>query len=105
MLARLGKVRTIPLLLQQRQQLSYRRADIADNAEIDRGTAADLLRPNIDLSDAHGAALRVELAVRKIGPKHQHDIAIEHRVVAGRKADQPGHADIERVVPLDMFLA
>jgi hypothetical protein len=57
------------------------------------------------LGDADTASLRIELAVGKIGPEHQQDIAVEHRVVAGREADQSGHPDIARVVPLDIFLA
>ena len=28
-----------------------------------------------------------------------------HREIAGRKADQSGHADIEGIVPFDMLLA
>jgi len=40
--------------------------------------------------DAHAASLRIELVVRAIGPEHQQDIAVEHRVVARRKADQHG---------------
>jgi len=57
------------------------------------------------LGDADTAALRVKLAVRKIGPEHQQDIAVEHRIVARREADQPGHADIVWVVPLHMLFA
>ena len=47
----------------------------------------------------------IELAIREISAQHQQHVAIEHRVVAGRKADQSGHADIEGIVPLDMLLA
>ena len=38
-------------------------------------------------------------------PEHQQHVAIEHRVIAGREPDQPGHADVVGVLPLDMLLA
>ena len=104
-LAGLREMRTVAFLLQQRQQGSERCLYIADHAEIDRGAASDVLRPDIDLGDADTSSLRIELPIRKIGPEHQQDIAVEHCVVAGREADQPGHADIVGIVPLDMFFA
>jgi len=48
---------------------------------------------------------RIELAIREVGAEHQEHVAIEHGVVTRRETDQPGHADIKRVVPLDMLLA
>ena len=64
-----------------------------------------LLGPDIDLRDADARSLRIELPIGKVGPEHQQDVAVEHRVIAGRKADQPGHADVVGVLPLDMLLA
>ena len=64
-----------------------------------------MLRSTIDLSDARAAALRIELPIRKISPEHQQDVAVEHRVVARRESDQPGHADVVGIVPLDVLLA
>jgi hypothetical protein len=49
--------------------------------------------------------MRIELTIGKIGAEHQQHIAIEHRIVTGGEADQTGHSDIVRVVPLDVFLA
>ena len=104
-LLRLGEMRAVALLLEQRQQRRERRAHVADHAEIDRRAAADVLRPDIDLRDADAAPSRIELPIGEIGPEHQQDVAVEHRVIAGREADQPGHADVVGVVPLDMLLA
>jgi hypothetical protein len=104
-LARLREVGLVAFLLQQQKQGGEGRFYVADHAEIDRGAASDLLGTQIDLHDAHTPSLRIELAVRKIGPEHQQDVAVEHRVVARREADQPGHADVVRVVPFDIFFA
>ena len=60
---------------------------------------------DIDLRNARAAALRIELPIREVGAEHQQDVAVAHRVVAGREADQPGHADVVGVVPFDMLLA
>ena len=98
-------MRAVALLLEQRQQRRERRAHVADDAEIDRRAATDVLRPEIDLRDADTAPSRIELAIGEVGPEHQQDVAVEHRVVAGREADQPGHADVVGIVPFDMLLA
>jgi len=105
MLPRLGEVRAVGLLIEQRRQGRQCRADIAHDADIDGHAAADILTPQIDLSDANLGAVRVELAVGEIGAEHQQDVAIAHGVVAGREADEPGHADIVGVVPFHMLLA
>src|SRR6267142_562560 len=72
---------------------------------ISRRAAADLFGPHIHLCDANPGAAGIELAIRKIGSEHQQNVAIEHGVIAGGEADQSGHADVKRVVPLDMLLA
>ena len=105
MRARLGQMLTVGFLPQQRQQLTQRCAHIADNAEIDRRAAADVFRADIDLRDAHSAASGIKLPVRKIGTEHQQDIAVEHRVIAGREPDQPGHPHVVGVGPFDVLLA
>jgi hypothetical protein len=46
-----------------------------------------------------------ELPVREVGAEHQQRVAPQHRPIAGREAEQPGHADVERVVVLDELLA
>ena len=63
-----------------------------------------MLRPDVDLGDASGS-LRVELTIGEVGAEHQQRIAIVHRVIAGREADEPCHADIVGVVPFHMLLA
>ena len=98
-------MRAVAFLLQQRQQGGERCLYVTDHAEIDRGAASNVLRPDIDLGNATRRSLRIELPIGKVGPEHQQDITVEHRVIAGREADQPGHADIVRVVPFDIFFA
>jgi hypothetical protein len=57
MLLRLGEMRAVALVFEQRQQRRERRADVADNAEINGGAAADVFGPDIDLRDADLASL------------------------------------------------
>src|SRR5258707_9370157 len=92
-------------LLDERQHTFNGRGNVANYPEIDWRAAADLFGSHIHLRDAYPRTARIELAIRKIGTEHQEDVAIEYGVVARGEADQPGHADIKRVVPLDMLLA
>src|SRR5208337_1669636 len=78
----LGKMRTIAFRLKPRQERLKRCPDITDDAEVYCGAAAEMLRSEIDLSDAHAAALRIELPIWKIGPDHQQNVAVEHRIIA-----------------------
>ena len=48
---------------------------------------------------------RQELLVGEIGPEQQQRVAGMHCGVAGGEADKAGHADIVRIVELDMLLA
>src|SRR5271154_2344220 len=98
-------MRAVGFLVEQRQQGAERRLDVSYDAEIDRGAPSDVLRPDVDLRDADARSVRIELPIRKVRPEHQQDIAIEHGVVAGRVPDQPGHADVVGVLPLDVLLA
>ena len=91
------------LALQAREQQPQGRADIAQHPDLDRRAAADRFCPDVDLGDVRG--LRVELPIGKIGAQHQQGVAALHRVIAGGETDQPGHADIVGVLPLDIFLA
>jgi hypothetical protein len=95
----------VALLLDERHDHFERRANVSHYAKIDRRAAADLLGPDIHLRDFDPRPPRIELAIRKIGPEHQENVAIEHGVVPGRETDQPGHADVKRVIPLHMLLA
>src|SRR5258705_12160284 len=111
-LARLGvmfgrpvEMGTVARLLDERQHAFNGRANVAHHAEIDRRAAADLFGPHIHLRDAYPRTAWIELTVWKISAEHQENVAIEHGVVARREADQSSHADVERVVPLHMFLA
>ena len=93
------------LFLDERRQRVERRADVADNAKIDRHTPAYVFGAHIHLRDAYSRATGIELAVWEVRAEHQQHVAIEHRVVARRKANQSGHADVKRIIPLDVFLA
>src|ERR1700739_3823604 len=96
---------TVFLLLQAWQECVNGRAHVSNHGEVDRRAAPDGLRPQIDLSDPDPGTARIELPIGKVVPKHQQDVAIHHRVIARRKADQTGHADVVRILPLDIFLA
>ena len=65
--------------------------------------APDRLRTDIDLRDA--GLRRIEGAIGKIRAQHQKRVAGFHGVIAGGEADQAGHADVVRIVPLDVVLA
>src|SRR5262249_61279601 len=80
------------------------RANVAPYSHLDRCPPTDYFAASIDLGDPR-AAPRIELPIGKIGSEHEQDVAIEHGVVARRKPDQPGHADVIGIVPLDVFLA
>ena len=51
------------------------------------------------------ALLGIELPIREIRSQHQQRVAVDHRVVARREADQPGHADVDRDCRARRFLA
>ncbi len=89
----------------QRRVRGGLKGNVAHHAEIDRRAAADLFGPHIHLRDAYPRTAWIELTVWKISAEHQENVAIEHGVVARREADQSSHADVERIVPLHMFLA
>jgi hypothetical protein len=74
-------------------------------AHVYRAAPPDLLSADVNLSDTHRLALRVELSVGKIRSEHQQGVAVQHRIVARGEADQSGHADVVGVVPLDVLLA
>ena len=91
------------LRLQLRQQRLDRGADVADKAEVELAAAAEIFRADIDLGDLR--VRRQELLVGKIGPEHQQHVAGMHRGIAGREADEAGHADVVGIVVLDVLLA
>ena len=88
--------------LQQREQCPDGVADVADETEVEGHATTEVLTAQVDLDE--GRALRVELAVREVGAEHQHGVGLLHRPVPGREAEQPGQADVEGVVPLDLLL-
>src|SRR2546430_2435093 len=49
MALRVGEMRAVSFLTQQRQQRNERRADVTHDPEIDDGTATDVFRPEVDL--------------------------------------------------------
>lgn len=64
-----------------------------------------MFRTYVRLRNPYAASLRIELAIGEIASKDQKNVAIGHGVIARRKADQPGHADVVRIVPFHTFFA
>ncbi len=93
----------VALCLQLRQQRADRGADIADDAEVEPAAAPEIFRPDIDLGDLR--VRRQKLLVGKIGPEHQQHVARMHRGIAGREADEAGHADVVGIIEFDVLLA
>ena len=85
------QVRAVGLGRQQRQQRLDRVLDRADQAELDRRAAAERsparCRPGRSVH-----VVGIELLVGEVGAEHQQRVAVLHRPVAGREAEQPGHA-------------
>jgi hypothetical protein len=77
--------------------------DRAEQAEMERAAIAERFRPHIDLRDLR--ALRIERPVRKIRTEHQECVAVLHRGVTRRKADETGHPHVVGIVVFDEFLA
>ena len=90
-------------LLELGQQRRHRGADIADDAQRQVAAIAEALRPDVDLHDP--GALGIELAVGEVGAEQQERVAVLHRRIARGEADEAGHADVERIVVFDIFLA
>jgi hypothetical protein len=66
------------------------------------GAAADVLGRKSTWAMRY-CSLRIELPI--VGAEHQQGIALAHSVVAGREADESGHADVVRIVPFDVLFA
>ena len=90
---------------------SVRRGSSAASVSLTSPTSAELPAgndcpaPPAAGRSAPRARPRIELPVGEVGPQHQERVAVHHRGVAGRKADEPRHADIVWIVVLDMLLA
>jgi hypothetical protein len=80
-------------------------ANVAHHTEVNWRASANVFRPYIHLRNLDASAARIELAVWEVRAQHQQHVAIEHRVVARRKADQASHSNVKWVVPFDIFLA
>src|SRR5271166_2706438 len=90
------------VLRQLWQKGSERGPGIAHKAEVNLGTASELLAAKIDLN--HRRVFGKELLIREVGSDHQQQIAVHHRLVSGRESEKAGHAHIEGVVVLDELL-
>jgi hypothetical protein len=102
-LARILEEAPVGLALELRHQRLQGRLHIADQTELQRRALAQRGAAPVDLH--HVAMRRIEVAIREIGAEHHERVARHHRVIAGAEADQPGHADVERVVPLHVLFA
>ena len=97
------QVRRIGLGRDQRQQRIDRVLDGADQRNVDRHPAADLLAPHVDLDHRYPA--RIKLPVGEVGAEHDQRVAVLHRPVTRAESDQPGHPHIVGIVILDELLA
>src|SRR5208337_4506832 len=104
MALRSSEMPTIALLVDERQQRRERRSDIAGDPKIDRDTTPYVLGPDIDLRNADARPFGIKLSIGEVGPEHEQHIAVAHRVVARREADQTGHTDVVGIVPFDVLL-
>ena len=77
--------------------------DRADQRDLDRHPAADLLAAHVDLDHRH--PVREERPVGEVGAEHDQGVAVLHGPVPGAEPDQPGHPHVVRVVVLDELLA
>ena len=97
------QVIVVPVLFQLWQERLQCRLRIPHKTVVHLCAPPELLSAKINLDD--GCVLGKELLVRKVRSDHQQKIAVHHRVIAGRKSEQSGHAHVERVVVLDEFLS
>ena len=91
------------VLLELRKQHLQRRLRVTYQPEIKFRATSELLPAQIDLRDLR--LFWIKLLIGKIGADHEQHFAIHHRVVTGGKSEQTSHADVERIVVLDEFLA
>jgi len=82
MFASLVEMSAVSLLLEARQECVDSCAHVANYREIDRCSASDHFRPQVDLGDPDPRAAWVELSIGEIGPEHEQDVAIHHRIIA-----------------------
>ena len=73
---RVVEVRAVASWRQLRQQRLDRGADVADEAEIEPGAAAEMLRPDVDLRDL--GVVGQELLVGEVRAEHQQHVAGMH---------------------------
>ena len=93
----------VRVLLHFWQHRLQRQFHIPDQPQLQRAAIAQCFGAQVDLRDI--AVLRIKLAIREIGAQHQQGVTAHHGLVTRCKTDQPGHADVIRVVVFDMFLA
>jgi hypothetical protein len=79
-----------------------RRPHIPHHADLYRVTAAEVSRVDVDLHDS--GAIGIELAPGEIAAEQQQRVARHQGVVTGRRHDDPGHANVERVVVFEEIL-
>jgi hypothetical protein len=96
------EIGAVLLVGEQRQQRIESGLDLADQTQIDRRAAPDLFPTQVHLENF--CLLGKELRIGKIRAQHEQGIAVHHGVIAGRKAQQSGHADVIGIVVLDEFL-
>src|SRR5580704_3046423 len=94
---------SICLFLHGWNQCTDRRLDIADKAEIQRCTAADVLRVLVNLNLFHLGAGK-KFGERKISAQQEQKVGFINCVVRSPVTDQPGHANGVRIIMLQPLL-
>ncbi len=97
------QVQGVRLVVEVGQQSPNGVLDVADDAEVDAAAVAQGFGPQVDLDDAR--ILRIERTVWEVRAQEQKGVAALHGCVAGGEPHQAGHADIIRIVVLEVFLA
>lgn len=76
---------------------------IAPHGEVELGAAAQVLRADVDLGDLD--VVGEERVVREVGAEEDQQIALVGGLAGGAVAEQYAHADVVRIVVLDVLLA
>ena len=92
----------VAALRHARQQGRRRRLDVADDAQLHGMAPAEMSGIAVDLDDAR--LVGIELAPREVAAQQQQRVAALHRMIAARRAQHAGHADVEGIVIFEEIL-
>jgi hypothetical protein len=93
----------VRFLVQPRDQCFERRLDVANQSSGRRMAAAQMGRLEVDLHDLR--VFRIELPLGEIRAEQQQGVAFQNGVIGRLVPDDPGHADIVRIVVFEGVLS